>query len=139
VQAGVFFLEHLLQAGVAHQFPDRHHDGLAVLALVFPQGAQDFADFAPAQPVQAVEIELPVGVVLVEQQDAIGGAPVAAGATGLLQIISTDPGMSPWITTRTSSLSTPMPKALVAAMTCKSPALNRSWTSFFSSGGRPAW
>jgi hypothetical protein len=36
-------------------------------------------------------------------------------------------------------LSTPIPKALVAQMTCSSPATKASWMRFFSGAGMPAW
>jgi len=50
-----------------------------------------------------------------------------------------EPGMSAWITRRTSALSIPMPKALVAQMTRIDPSMNPSWTWRFAGGASPAW
>ncbi|EXI70725.1 MAG: hypothetical protein AW07_03855 [Candidatus Accumulibacter sp. SK-11] len=47
--------------------------------------------------------------------------------------------MSACTTSRTSGLSIPMPKALVAAITRSSPRRNDSWTFFRLSGGSLAW
>ena len=46
--------------------------------------------------------------------------------------------MSAWTTRRTSGLSMPMPKALVAAIARKAPPMKRFCTSFLVSGGTPA-
>ena len=47
--------------------------------------------------------------------------------------------MSAWMTRRTSGLSMPMPKALVAQIARRSPRMKLSWTFFLVSGGSPAW
>ena len=63
---------------------------------------------------------------------------VAPGAARLLKKVFERAGMSAWTTRRTSGLSMPMPKALVAAIARNSPPMKRRCTSFLVSGGTPA-
>ena len=48
-------------------------------------------------------------------------------------------GRSRWQTKRTSGLSMPMPKAIVATITMPSSRRKRSWWRWRTSASRPAW
>ena len=61
------------------------------------------------------------------EQDGSGGRAVAAGAAGLLVVgLEAADGSAQCQTERTSALSTPIPKALVATTTSASPRMNAS-------------
>ena len=59
-------------------------------------------------------------IVGAPEQPGLGGLAVAAGAAGLLVKASIDLGMPAWATKRTSGLSMPMPKAIVATIAMSS-------------------
>ena len=87
VQSAVLRIQHLLQSRILHQLAHRHHKRIPVLSLMLPQRPQNLRDFAPPQPVHPVEVELPVRIVVVEQQDAVGLPAIAPRPACLLDVV----------------------------------------------------
>ena len=85
---------------------------------------------------QALEL---ADVVQAVEHPGLGRQPVAPGAAGLLVRPRGSWAGRDGATKRTSGLSMPMPKAIVATMTTPSSLRKRSWLAARTSLSRPAW